>query len=122
MRHSKDGNFRRRRAEWLANRGKTTSVTIEPEPELFEDLNETWQAWQTLNLCRPAGMSPSGIPWSELSRYGTDHGMEGDELLRFCRLVHAADIAWLAEQSKRMEESANTRTINRRDRGAARSE
>lgn len=88
------------------SKGKTPAAPAEPEtpqPELFKDLEQLWNDWQTMSVARPSGMSPSGIPWSEWSTYARDHGYHGAERLRFCRLMSALDAAWLAEMFLRRE-------------------
>ena len=88
-------------------RGKKPAAELEPDdkPELFEDLTTVWHAFHDLSTSRPAGMSASGLPWVEVSRYAADHGIDGAERLRFCRMIRALDVVFLMEMAKRREAS-----------------
>lgn len=77
-------------------------MTDEPEP-VFDDLYPVWNAWHDLSTSRPTGMTSSGIPWAEQSRYCEDHGIDGAERLRLIRLLRAMDMTYmrhLAGESK----------------------
>ena len=72
----------------------------EPD-EVFEDLQQLWAAWWTLNSGRQIGMAASGLSWLDLSRWCEDHGIEGEERLRWCRLLRAMDDAALTHWSRK---------------------
>ena len=111
--------FRRRRNEWLVSKGKAPGAPVEPEtprPDLYEDLEHLWNDWQTMSTARPVGMSACGIPWSEFSTYASDHGVDGPERLRFCRLMMHLDSAFLTEMS-RQREAKRSGVNNPRDQG-----
>lgn len=106
MRHSSDDDgekkFLRRRAEWLAKRGRKVGVPVEEEPpQLFDDLKPVWQAWLTLQFGRQIGMVPCGIPWTVFSTYCEDNGIDGEARARVCRLLVRMDAAWLNEKARR---------------------
>lgn len=67
-------------------------------PDLAEidgDLLPIMDAWNELLPDRP----PMGglIPWMALSRWCSDHGIGGEERLRWIRLIRACDRAHLME-------------------------
>jgi hypothetical protein len=91
---------RRREAEAAlrARQGKPP-LESDPEPEeLHDDLLPVWNAWQDLMSDRN-GMGGS-IPWGAVSRWCEDHGIYGEQRLRWCRLIRACDVAHMVETEK----------------------
>lgn len=90
---------RKREADLRQRQGRAPLIDEDHEPELFDDLQGIWCAWQQL-LGDRGGMGES-IPWSAMSRWCEDNGIHGAERLRWCRLIRATDLSSLAEQAKR---------------------
>ena len=92
-------------AQWLAKKGRKLDDEDLEEPDpIYPDLIPLWHAWHELSLSRPVGMALGALPWSELSRFCEDHGVEGALRLRWIRLLRAMDstyMRWQAEDRKR---------------------
>lgn len=66
-------------------------------PELREDLQVYWQAYDELNTCRNyAGMSgvPLPIPWTAINEYAIRHRFAGEAFDDLVHIVRQVDDAY----------------------------
>ena len=76
--------------------------SVEEPDELYEDLQSVWNAWWSdLHAGRNIGMAASGLSWVDMSRWCEDHGISGEERLRWCRLFRAMDNTALAHWNRK---------------------
>lgn len=67
---------------------------MENKPALYPDLTWVWNAWQSLNKRRAAGMNgPQAIPTSEIEAYCRLHNVTDVE--EFERLIQAMEDAFM---------------------------
>jgi hypothetical protein len=88
--------------------------------ELRPDLWPVWRGWHELSAGRPVGMAAGGLPWVDLAQWCEDHGIYGEDRLRWCRLFRAMDSTFIAHINKPKDADADSRTADRRKRDAAR--
>ena len=67
-------------------------VSVDEPEDVFEDLRQVWDAWWSdLGDGRMVGMAMSGLSWTDMSKWCEDHGITGEERLRWIRLFRAMD-------------------------------
>jgi hypothetical protein len=85
-----------REAQLRATQGRAPLKNSVQEPdEVFEDLQGVWDAWWSIGAGRSSGMSVNGLAWTEMSGWCADHGINGEERLRWIRLLRSMDITAL---------------------------
>ena len=72
----------------------------EPD-EVFEDLQAVWDGWWHLGAGRQVGMAIGGLSWTEMRNWCEDHGITGEERLRWIRLMQAMDATALAHWGRK---------------------
>lgn len=93
----------------FVEKGVLPAEDTEPE-EVRPGLDTYWVAWHMLRDDRHFGAMGgcSGIYYSAISRYASDHGIRDDEFHVFVVLIRAMDaefLAWSSEQSKKPPEN-----------------
>lgn len=85
---------------------------------MYQGLEFEYEAFKELNTCRP-GDALRSLPWTAISEYALQHGLDADEAEDFRFLMRAMDEVWLQHyQTKAKDEKraadAKDRTKTRR--------
>lgn len=89
-------------AQLRAASGRPQIKRVEEPEDVYEDLLPVWNAWWIdLTAGRALGMAASGLTWGDLSRWCEDHGIHGQERLRWCRLLRAMDSTAMAHWNRK---------------------
>jgi len=85
-------NRMEKEAQLRITQGRAPLKRSMDEPDdVFEDLRAVWDGWWHLGAGRQVGMAIGGLSWGDMSRWCQDHGIEGQERLRWIRLLQAMD-------------------------------
>lgn len=87
-------------------RGVPPPEFISGAPELREDLQPYWVAFDELSSCRSyAGMAgvPQPIPWTAINEYAIRHRFAGEAFDDLVDLVRAMDTAFLKHAAEKVD-------------------
>ncbi len=96
-------------------RGKPVPA-LDNEPELFEDLQPAWRAFNALHKQRQVSFVPPPLTVTDISTWLEINNYQGIEKQEMYEMIIILDSCWVAHMRKRLERDEKSKKGKRKDK------